>query len=127
MLKVSSDVKTNNEETVDNENMHEFKGIYFNDTQEQKYYEGGAHFKYTDLYNRLDKLLTTLTPERKGGSVSDDNEDIYKKNEMNVKGKILSKFYFYFEEMETRNMQSSFAKTKANSHTFGTDNSKVRI
>jgi hypothetical protein len=25
-----------------------------------------------------------------------------------------------------RNMQSSFAKTKANSHTFGTDNSKVR-
>lgn len=95
MLKVSSDVKTNNEETVDNENMHEFKGIYFNDTQEQKYYEGGAHFKYTDLYNRLDKLLTILTPDRKGGSVSDDNEEIYKKNEINVKGKFLSKFLFF--------------------------------
>jgi hypothetical protein len=89
MLKVSSDVKTNNEETVENENMHEFKGIYFNDTQEQKYYEGGAHFKYNDLFNRLEKLIVSLTPERKG-SINDENEDNYKKKDGNIKGNKLN-------------------------------------
>ena len=34
----------------------EYKGIFYNDTQEKQYYEGGAHFRYIDLYNILDQL-----------------------------------------------------------------------
>ena len=34
----------------------EYKGIYYGDTNEQKFYEGGAHFSYIDLYNCLEKL-----------------------------------------------------------------------
>jgi hypothetical protein len=36
--------------------MEEYKGIYYGDTNEQKFYEGGAHFKYSDLYKILEKL-----------------------------------------------------------------------
>ena len=36
--------------------MQEYKGIYYGDTNEQKFYEGGAHFKYSDLYKILEKL-----------------------------------------------------------------------
>lgn len=37
--------------------MEEYKGIYYNDDdEEQEYYEGGAHFKYIDLYEILLKL-----------------------------------------------------------------------
>jgi hypothetical protein len=37
--------------------MNEYKGIYYNDNTEQKYYEGGAHFKYNDLYKILEELV----------------------------------------------------------------------
>ena len=36
--------------------MDEYKGIYYGDDTEQKFYEGGAHFKYSDLYKILEKL-----------------------------------------------------------------------
>jgi hypothetical protein len=37
--------------------MEEYKGIYYNDDgDDQPYYEGGAHFKYIDLYETLLKL-----------------------------------------------------------------------
>ncbi len=36
--------------------MEEYKGIYYGDTTEQQFYEGGAHFKYIDLYKKLEIL-----------------------------------------------------------------------
>ena len=36
----------------------EYKGIFYNDNQEKQYYEGGAHFRYIDLYNTLDQIQT---------------------------------------------------------------------
>ena len=36
--------------------MNEYKGIYYQDDTEQHFYEGGAHFKYQDLFNILDSL-----------------------------------------------------------------------
>ena len=36
--------------------MDNYRGIYFNNQKEQKYFEGGAHFKYKDLYNKLLEL-----------------------------------------------------------------------
>ena len=42
-----------------NDNLNEYKGIYFNDndSNEKQFYEGGAHFKYKDLYNILEELI----------------------------------------------------------------------
>ena len=46
------------------ENLTNFKGIYFNDHSEKKYYEYGSHFSYKDLCLRLDKLSLILEPEK---------------------------------------------------------------
>jgi len=37
--------------------MENYKGIFYNDHEEKKYYEGGAHFKYSDLVRELNKLI----------------------------------------------------------------------
>ena len=36
--------------------MNEYKGIYYGEESERKFYEGGAHFKYIHLYKILEKL-----------------------------------------------------------------------
>ena len=36
--------------------MEEYKGIYYGDTTEQQFYERGAHFKYIDLFKKLEIL-----------------------------------------------------------------------
>ena len=48
--------------------MENYKGIYYKDTKEQKYYEGGAHFKYKTLFNTLLSL---------GGLLIEDNKNNY--------------------------------------------------
>ena len=40
--------------------MDNYKGIYYKETKEQKYYEGGAHFPYKVLFNILLNLGGTL-------------------------------------------------------------------
>lgn len=37
--------------------MADYKGVYYQDDNEQKYYEGGAHFKYSDLCKILEILF----------------------------------------------------------------------
>lgn len=39
-----------------NMNINEFKGIYYNDNKQQKFFEGGAHFSYKALYHLLENL-----------------------------------------------------------------------
>ncbi len=33
--------------------MDDYKGLYYKETKEQKFYEGGAHFPYEELYEIL--------------------------------------------------------------------------
>ena len=42
--------------------MDEYKGIYYGDSTEPKFFEGGAHFKYKDLYRCLEKIYKQQTP-----------------------------------------------------------------
>ena len=44
--------------------MEEYKGIYYNDNTEQQYYEGGAHFKYIELYRILEELAKKLNSKK---------------------------------------------------------------
>ena len=37
--------------------MNHYKGIFYNQETEKKYYEGGAHFKNSDLVRELEKLI----------------------------------------------------------------------
>ena len=36
--------------------MEEYKGIYYNDVAQQQFFEGGAHFKYKELYKVLEEI-----------------------------------------------------------------------
>ena len=36
--------------------MEVYKGIYYGDSNQQKFYEDGAHFKYIELFKILDIL-----------------------------------------------------------------------
>ena len=36
--------------------MDEYKGIYYGEESDRKFFEGGAHFKYIHLYKILEKL-----------------------------------------------------------------------
>jgi hypothetical protein len=60
--------------------MDNYKGIYYNESKEQKYFEGGAHFRYKDLYKTLMDL---------GGIMPEDNYNNTSKNNENS-DKILS-------------------------------------
>ena len=99
MLKVSSQIKVNVEEEVESQNnLKDFKGMYFNDNHEQKYYEAGSHFRYRDLCSRLEKIVLSLTPERRGKSMY---EDWAKEGEMSKKkleGKIEFMLNLLFRE-----------------------------
>jgi len=37
--------------------MINYKGIFYHKEKEKHYYEGGAHFKYSDLVNRINQLI----------------------------------------------------------------------
>ena len=44
--------------------MEGYKGIYYNDDKEQQYYEGGAHFKYKELYKILEELAKKMNSKK---------------------------------------------------------------
>ena len=44
--------------------MEEYKGIYYNDNTKQQYYEGGAHFKYIELYRSLEELAIKINSKK---------------------------------------------------------------
>ena len=72
----------------------DYKGIYFNnnDSDEKQFYEGGAHFRYKDLYFILENLSFILPQQRNGISV--DSKDIKKKffyNNDNPKSRNITK------------------------------------
>ncbi len=49
-----------------------FKGIFYNVNEEQKFFEGGAHFKYNDLY----KILESIYKERIKSNSTEKNNNL---------------------------------------------------
>lgn len=47
------------------EEINNFKGIYYNENSEQRFYEHNAHFPYKELCLKLNRLLKVLSPSRK--------------------------------------------------------------
>ncbi len=69
--------------------MNEYKGIYYNDdAQEQKFYEGGAHFKYSELCKRLELLITKIPNRLQSAQSSRVILNIY-----NIRLEIINRIY----------------------------------
>ena len=66
---------SDNDELVDVENIDEinnYKGIYYQEDTEQKFFEADAHFSYVDLCRRLEKIVLKISPERRGKTMYED-------------------------------------------------------
>ena len=61
--------------------MHEYKGIYYDDSsQSKRYYEGGAHFKYSELCHILKLLSSKSTTFPSSRNSSFPNKPLSKNN-----------------------------------------------
>ena len=45
--------------------MEDYKGMFYHESISLQYYEGGAHFKYKDLYKELDKCVSLYSTNHK--------------------------------------------------------------
>ena len=64
--------------------MEEYKGIYYGDDTERKFFEGGAHFKYSKLY----KILEKLAKERNAREKKEELLYVHKSKNLNKKKNI---------------------------------------
>lgn len=87
----SSDMEIEQIDEINN-----FKGIYYNEDTEQKFYEHDAHFSFKDMCNRLEKLLKTLSPSRRGKTAINgfqklDSKEIHYKKSTELSNQTKSK------------------------------------
>ena len=88
--------------------MNNYKGLFYNQETEKKYYEGGAHFKYSDLVRELNKLIEEpkiiMTKQNLVNSNSQNQGLIsIKKNIIKTEGNNNNKVIIYKE----RNLKSN--------------------
>ena len=58
--------------------MDNYKGIYYNDSKDRRFFEGGAHFRYKDLFNLLISIGGVLHKEKE----NDETNEIIFKNKL---------------------------------------------
>lgn len=66
--------------------MEEYKGIFYNDNSEKRYYEGGAHFRYYDLVKAL-SVLQRKAPQKNSIDLLGKCNVIYKLSPMKKEGR----------------------------------------
>ena len=59
----------------------EYKGMYFDNQKEPRYYEGGAHFKYKELVIVLNQLIKTLPQYQHERS---ESSKVHRNNVLNI-------------------------------------------
>ena len=59
----------------------DYKGIYYGESNVQKFFEFGAHFKYSDLYKELEML---------GGKINQNEDKVLLRNKSNNNPKKIS-------------------------------------
>ena len=96
--------------------MDEYKGIYYGDESERKYFEGGAHFKYIKLYKILEKIATERNLKER------ENEFyIHKRNNLNnsLNKKIM-------KDKKTRNIMNFLDNNKISYNTISINQNNIR-
>ena len=96
--------------------MDEYKGIYYGDESERKYFEGGAHFKYIKLYKILEKIARERNLKER------ENEFyIHKRNNLNnsLNKKIM-------KDKKTRNIMNFLDNNKISYNTTSINQNNIR-
>ena len=88
--------------------MKEYKGIYYGDDTEKKYFEGGAHFKYIKLY----KILEQIEYEQKLKEKEEKQKELYvhKRNKLSnlTQNNNINNLDNISKEKKSRNVQGYF-------------------
>ena len=94
--------------------MKEYKGIYYGDDTEKKYFEGGAHFKYIKLY----KILEQLALEQKLKEKEEKQKELYvhKRNKLSnlTQNNNINNLNNIPNEKKSRNVQGYFINNITN-------------
>ena len=89
----------------------DYKGIYYGDSKIQKFYEYGAHFKYSELYKQLEKLKGINEYENKclNRVKSNDNHQILYINDKvkNILSSRNNNNNLYYNNPNTQNLNST--------------------
>lgn len=75
------------EEEYDIDQINNYKGIYYEEDTEQKFFEHDAHFQFDNLCRRLELIARTISPDRRGKSLYEDWPDS-KANANSIKSKL---------------------------------------
>ena len=96
--------------------MDEYKGIYYGDESERKYFEGGAHFKYIKLYKILEKIARERNLKER-----EKEFDIHKRNNLNnsLNKKIM-------KDKKTRNIMNFLDNNKISYNTISINQNNIR-
>ena len=106
--------------------MDNYKGLYYKETKEQKFYEGGAHFPYKELYEILvylkeeqDKKLKELLKEQ---NTTPNNEETTTLNNINPNT-------YIYDFIQNHNKNSNKTKTKTRNeinHLYNNPNTLIK-
>ena len=93
--------------------MYNYKGIFYKEEKEKKYYEGGAHFSYSELVFELNKLIKEKNKDADMNSSSESKETIF----------LASNYQDLFRETQkTKNLTNIQKKMKLNFLTINNNN-----
>ena len=93
--------------------MYNYKGIFYKEEKEKKYYEGGAHFSYSELVFELNKLIKEKNKDADMNSSRDSKETIF----------LASNYQDLFRETQkTKNLTNIQKKMKLNFLTINNNN-----
>ena len=96
--------------------MDEYKGIYYGDESERKYFEGGAHFQYIKLY----KILEKISRER---NLKERENEFYIHKRNNMSSSLNKKT---MKDKKTRNIMSSLDNNKLSYNTISINQNNNR-
>lgn len=94
--------------------MEEYKGIYYGDESERKFFEGGAHFKYSKLYKILEKLAKERNGKEKQKELYVHKKNILSNNNLNKRRMTKDK--------KSRNIVSYLDSNKVSYNTLSINN-----
>jgi len=93
--------------------MYNYKGIFYKEEKEKKYYEGGAHFSYSELVFELNKLIKEKNKDADMNSSRESKETIF----------LASNYQDLFRETQkTKNLINIQKKMKLNFLTINNNN-----
>ena len=64
--------------------MDNYKGLYYKESKEQKFYEYGAHFSYKELYEILNYLKREQDKNEKTEEIENNAQNNTQTNKMNL-------------------------------------------